>query len=39
MASRQSGSEADFEAMKQLIERILRAPKDSLQEQTPSDMF
>ena len=39
MASRQLGSEADFEAMKQWIERILRAPKDSLQEQTPSDVF
>ena len=39
MASRQSGSEADFEAMKQWIERILGAPKDSLQEQTPSDVF
>ena len=39
MASRQSGSEADFEAMKQWIERILRASKDSLQEQTPSDVF
>ena len=39
MAGRQSASEADFEAMKHGIERILRAPKDSLQEQTPSDVF
>ena len=41
MASRQSGNEADFEAKKEWNEimMILRAPKDGLQEQTPSDVF
>ena len=39
MASRQSGNEADFEAKKESNEMILRAPKDGLQEQTPSDVF
>ena len=34
-----ASNEADFEAKKKWNEMILRAPKDGLQEQTPSDVF